>query len=119
MVLGHARCGGIRALIEADPSIGEDRQFINHWMRIAEPARARTVAALGDRPLDEQARFCEQESVRLSIANLMTFPWIRERVEDGRLSIHGWYFDIADGSMYRYDPAASGFREIAGPGGQL
>ena len=119
VVLGHARCGGIRALLEADPSIGEDRQFINHWMRIADPARARTMAELGDRPLDEQARFCEQESVRLSLANLMTFPWIRERVEDGRLSIHGWYFDIADASMYRYDPAASGFREITGPGDRL
>jgi carbonic anhydrase len=93
IVMGHAMCGGIRALLEGAPPEAGD--FLPPWMRIAEPARRRTFEC---RPADPQAT-CEREAVKLSLENLMTFPWIAERVADGRLRLHGAIFDIRTGEL--------------------
>ena len=112
VVLGHSGCGGIRALLAGDPEIGEGRQFINKWVQIADPARDRTLAELGDRPFAEQARFCEMEAIKVSLDNLVSFPWIRQRVRAGTLSLQGWYFDIAEAAMFYYDAEADAFRSL-------
>ena len=54
----------------------------------------------------QTARACEIETVRQSIRNLMTFPWIDKRVRTGELSLHGWHFDIAEGDLYAVDGSA-------------
>ncbi len=115
VVLGHSQCGGIRALIAADPRPDDNMDFINHWMRIGREARSRTLLRLPHGNLDEQARLCEQESVKQSLANLMTFPWIHERLVAGSLELHGWYFDIGAARLQRYDPADDRFVPIEGP----
>jgi carbonic anhydrase len=94
IVMGHARCGGIKALLE-QPQAGD---FVAAWMKIAKPAREKALASSSD-PAEAQ-RCCEQESVRVSLRNLMTFPWVREAVEKGKLQIHGWYFDLTTGALY-------------------
>lgn len=91
IVMGHSSCGGIRALLQADA--GYETDFIGPWMAIAGAARARALEHAHHDPEAAQT-LCEHESLRISLANLLTFPWIRERVEDGRLQIHGWHFDI-------------------------
>ena len=60
------------------------------------------VAPMGD-PMELQLRACEETSILLSMENLMSFPWIRKRVEAGRLKIHGWYFNMKNGELYDYD----------------
>lgn len=114
LVMGHANCGGVRALLEHDPNIEEGREFINRWMRLAEPARERTLAALPGQPIETQAHFCEKEVVKVSLRNLMTFPWIAGRVAGGELKLHGLYFDIAEATMYLYDPGSDDFRPLEG-----
>ena len=101
VVLGHADCGGVRALMGGpDPAGNSD--FIDSWMRIAAPARARALEKAGG---DAQAaqHVCEHETVKVSLANLMTFPWIRERVETGQLLLHGCYFGIESGQLLLLD----------------
>ncbi len=93
VVMGHAGCGGIRVLLDGPPAQGGD--FLEPWMRIAEPARNR---ALAYGPPDKQTA-CEQETMKLSLGNLMTFPWIAERVLAGRLALHAMSFDIATGEL--------------------
>lgn len=96
VVLGHSSCGGIRALVTQKDRMPKD-SFIARWMSIVEP-----VAELADPDkLDEPETFtcCEQEAIRYSLENLKTYPWIRERVEDGRLRLHGWHYSIEDGSL--------------------
>ena len=93
IVMGHAMCGGIRALLEGPSSVTGD--FLPPWMQIAEPAKRR---ALECRPADPQAA-CEREAVKLSLENLLTFPWIAERVAGGRLTLHGAIFDIRTGEL--------------------
>jgi len=103
LVLGHAQCGGIHALMEGDLRPGEpDRDdFITAWMSIAREARERVQADPTLSGRDQQQRACEQAAVEVSLANLMTFPWIRRRVDEGRLHLHGWYFDLECGELMR------------------
>jgi carbonic anhydrase len=98
VVLGHSGCGGIRALVRSTPSEGPD--FIASWMKIAEPAR-RLVCDAPDAPADDAARCaaCELASIRVSLENLMTFPWIASRVTNGRLALAGLHFNVEKGLL--------------------
>ena len=95
VILGHAMCGGIRALIEGAPT--EVSDFVGQWVRIAEPARRRAMRT----PPEQRQDFCEHESVRLSLDNLMTFPWIEAAVAAGELKLYGCFFDIRSGVLER------------------
>ena len=93
IVMGHAMCGGVRALLQGPPAPAGD--FLIPWMQIADPAKRRALAC---EPADPQTA-CEHEVVKLSLDNLRTFPWIAERVETGRLRLHGFTFDIRSGVL--------------------
>ncbi|MCA1910126.1 MAG: carbonic anhydrase [Magnetospirillum sp.] len=112
VVLGHARCGGVRALIEGNSNDNTD--FIHGWMQIARSARDRALALTlsAGQPIEAARRMCEQETVAISLGNLMTFPWVRERVESGKLMLHGWFYDMEDGKLFRLDPVTNTFQEV-------
>ncbi len=95
VIMGHAMCGGIKALLEGTPP--ELSDFVGPWVRIAEPARARAMQV----PAEQRPDFCERESVRLALDNLMTFPWIESAVETRRLALHGCFFSIRSGVLER------------------
>ena len=101
VVMGHARCGGIRALLGGLPQDSGVGQFIKPWMEIANAARHEAATAA---TAAEGERAVEQAAIRISLDNLMTFPWIRERTADGRLTLHGWYFDLDQGQLLHYRP---------------
>ena len=101
IVLGHAHCGGIRALVETGGAKGPD-SFIDDWMHLVEDARTGVERDMPGAALDDKTRACEQRALLISLRNLMTFSWVRERVESGALSLHGWYFDIEHGQLLRY-----------------
>lgn len=109
IVLGHAHCGGIHALMSGS---GADGEFIGKWVGIAQRARERVLAELPDKPPTLQDRACEQAAILVSLENLMTYPWIAERVAAGTMHLHGWYFDIAQGDLLSYHPARNGFAPI-------
>lgn len=95
LVMGHGRCGGCRALVEAPPDgVGD---FVVPWMGIAALARERARASGLEG--DALATACEHEVVRLSLANLLSFPFVREAVEAGRLTLHGAWFEVATGTL--------------------
>lgn len=95
VVMGHAQCGGVGALLDGAPPGARD--FVAGWMKMAEPARNRALSA--NLPAAERQRFCEQCCVQLSIENLRSFPWVTERVNAGNLTIHGAYFGVATGQL--------------------
>lgn len=112
IVLGHAHCGGIRALMDGRRTTDSDDSFINSWMRLAEEARTKTEQELSDADAEVRARACERQAILGSLDNLMTFSWIRERVEQGTLALHGWYFDIECGRLLGYNRASSKFEVL-------
>jgi carbonic anhydrase len=96
IVMGHAQCGGIRALLAG----GEQGDFIGRWMEIAAEARERALAA-AQTSHESAQHLCERESVKVAVDNLMTFPWVAERVQAGLLQLHGWHFDFESGNLDR------------------
>ena len=108
IVLGHAHCGGINTLVKTG-GVGTPGSYIDDWMCLVESARAAVVKELPHAPAEEQQRACEQRAMLVSLDNLMTFPWIRERVMSDALTLHGWYFDIENGQLQRYDATVREF----------
>jgi carbonic anhydrase len=104
IVFGHVGCGGIEALLTADPVLNREHAFIFNWLQIADEARRRTLIKCRHLSLTDQLRCLEEESVKTSLANLLTFPWIEERVQSGRLRLHGWHFDLNSGNVHIYVP---------------
>jgi carbonic anhydrase len=113
LVMGHGMCGGCAAALTGsfdDVSVGEGH-FIGDWVRMLEEARdmVRSRHSELDRPafLD-----MEHEAVKVSLANLRTFPWIAEREKNGRLKLHGAHFSISEGRLYILDEAEDTFRPV-------
>ena len=112
IVLGHAHCGGIRSLFEKPAQGSEDNHFVPPWMSLVRSAFLRVEGTMPDAPEDVKTRVCEQSAVLISIENLMTFPFIRQRVGDGRLHLHGWYVDIRSCTLQIYDPIQQHFEPV-------
>ena len=94
VVMGHAHCGGVAAMRTGAPASCAD--FVAPWVEQGVPAVRR---ACEDWPADQAEQVSEEAIVRLSIDNLRTFPWIAEREADGRLTLSGLHFGIADGVL--------------------
>jgi len=116
IVMGHAQCGGIRALMAHQPPSCNEDELIAKWLSIAGDARNKVLQELPDRSLEMQARACEQAAILVSLDNLMSFPWIRNLVETGKLLLHGWYFDMVNGELLQYEPEAGEFRALVAQG---
>lgn len=112
VVFGHAHCAGIQAMIDGQQGETVAGRFISAWTTIAAQAfhlaRTKNPHAHGA----ELARCCERQAVLVSLDNLMTFPFIKERVEAGALEVHGWYLDIAEGELSAWDAGSQAFTRI-------
>jgi carbonic anhydrase len=109
VIIGHRSCGGIQALMDGEGITENHYEFIGSWVTIALQARERVLRELPGAPRAVQAKACEQWAISLSLDNLISFPWIRERVEAGQLKLHGWYFDIETGELLGYSAETSTF----------
>ena len=113
LVMGHGMCGGCAAALTGafDDRRAGQGQFIADWVSMLERARDKVRARHTE--LDRQAFLdMEHEAVKVSLANLRTFPWIAEREKDGRLKLHGAHFSIAEGRLYVLDEAEGSFRPV-------
>jgi carbonic anhydrase len=110
VVLGHAQCGGIRAFIDdIDPLSPGD--FIGRWMAMFIKPGEKVAQREHETRLDFTTRI-EKAAVFRSLENLMTFPFVRTRVERGEMELHGAYFGVAEGSLFVLDPEAKEFRSV-------
>ncbi len=100
VVMGHGACGGCAAALsnvfkDAEPGEGG---FVRDWVSILDDARERIKAQYGDGP--EAAREMEYEAVRVSLANLETFPFIQKAKAENAIAMRGAYFSIMDGELH-------------------
>ncbi|MDS4040767.1 MAG: carbonic anhydrase [Candidatus Competibacter sp.] len=112
IILGHSRCGGIRALLEGYGENDEGEGFIAPWVKIAASARDEVLQRWPDASKEFKQRACERAGIRTSLTNLMTFPFIRQRVEQGQLKLYGWYYDLENGELMQYDPEKDRFYDL-------
>lgn len=112
IVMGHWGCGGVKGchdLLTGDaPELAAPDSFIGNWVRILEPG----YRAVADLPAKERIAALEKQAVLVSLQNLMTFPFVRDAVEAGKLTLHGVWKDIRDGGLHVYDPSAGAFERL-------
>ncbi|MDO6726843.1 MAG: carbonic anhydrase [Cognatishimia sp.] len=104
IVLGHSSCGGVQGCIDMckgnAPQLEKKESFVGRWMDILKP-RYKKVENIKDPK--EQARQFEKHAVLASLENLVSFPFVKERVDQGQLTLHGAWHDIAGGGVEVYD----------------
>ncbi|MDP8912841.1 MAG: carbonic anhydrase [Pseudomonadota bacterium] len=113
IVMGHGFCGGCAAALTGQfaGSVPGEGGFIARWIDMLSEARERIRAE--HRELDRAAfRAMELEGVRVSLANLRTFPWVRDREAAGALKLHGAFFAISDGVLHVLEEADGEFRPV-------
>ena len=108
LVLGHGRCGGIKATLDpsGDPLSYSD--FIGKWIDLLASA-AETTARNDLMTNAERQTALERISICYTIANLRTFPFVDSLEKENQLSLHGAWFDIADGDLWIMDPETGDF----------
>lgn len=111
LVLGHGRCGGIKAALAPSDEPLSPGDFIGKWMQLLE-GPAKTVAANDLMTSTERQTALERISIRYTIANLRTFPYIDSLEKKGRLSLHGAWFDIAEGELWIMNPNSGDFSRV-------
>jgi len=110
IVLGHSNCGGVQGCLDMcegrAPELEETASFVGRWMDILRPG----YEAVKGSP--EMLRALEKEAVAVSLRNLMTFPFVREAVEAGKISLHGLWVDIGEGGLQHLDGKTGEFQPI-------
>jgi carbonic anhydrase len=112
VVMGHGKCGGCKAALsqelkDAPPGEGG---FIANWIDMLDEARDNVIARFGDDRGHDAHRAMEQEGVKVSLANLRTFPCVRAKERSGELKLIGSFFAIADGQLHLLDENRGEFR---------
>jgi len=113
VVMGHGQCGGCAAALtgQFDDAKSGEGKFIADWVSLLDEARAAvraTYPAMGPQAFVEM----ELQAVKISLANLRSFPWISARESAGTLSVHGCHFSIDDGLLHMLDEAEDTFRPV-------
>jgi carbonic anhydrase len=112
IIMGHALCGGVRALAESKGEMKIKKDFISRWISIGGKARDLVRKIFPHASIEEHARILEKASILVSLKNLMTFPYVKEAVEAGKLQLHGWYFDFPNGKILEYNAQELRFKDI-------
>jgi carbonic anhydrase len=114
VVLGHALCGGIAALVDGRAGAFADFDYLSTWTSIAQEVRDEVVRELAGQPRDKVLRAVEQATVVNSVRNLMSFPWVAERVAARKLVLHAWWFNLTEGQLHAFNPAMAAFEPVVG-----
>lgn len=111
VVMGHGKCGGCKAALSQELKFAPPGEggFIANWIDLLDDARDRVVAHYGDDRGRDAHRAMEQEGVKVSLANLRTFPCIRAKERKGGIRLIGAFFAISDGVLHLLDEASGAF----------
>lgn len=112
IICGHSHCGAIESLYKS--SCDTSMIHTAKWLTLGEKAKSMAMLALGENATrDELLRATEQLSIVTQIENLLTYPYVKRLVEEEKLFIHGWYYDIETGAIDYYDPDSYQFRPLS------
>lgn len=91
ILLGHSQCGGIQALINKEDEIYSD--FISKWV---------SIIKFDKQNVQGNVDFAAKLALNESYKNCFSFPWISNKVNEKKLKIHKWFFNIKFGEILSY-----------------
>ncbi|HGZ70545.1 MAG TPA: carbonic anhydrase [Nitratifractor sp.] len=101
IVCGHSDCGAIGALFK-DIKKSETNIHTIKWLSLGEPAKEYVLEHMPDGTLSDIRHYTEKVSVVLQLKNLLTYPSVKKRVEEKKLFLHGWHYNLASGKILYY-----------------
>jgi carbonic anhydrase len=111
IILGHSGCGGIRSLLDKGGP-NKKTTFISKWMRLVKIPSSKQMESYQHLTHRHKEELYGKKSLTGSLKNLMTFPWIKQRIETNKLRLYGWYFNLSTGSLEEYNPMTKEFNAL-------
>jgi len=112
VICGHSQCGAISALLGEMP-IPESAPHLRNWLKLAEPALEILKQQYKHlHASEERSTAAAEENVLYGLDNLHSYPCVQDRLADGSLSLHGWFFKIATAELFAYDPESRQFTPL-------
>jgi carbonic anhydrase len=110
IICGHTSCGGLGALLAGPDQLARDTPTLAGWLRDA----ASVLDRLRRHELEGEAlaRQLAFENVLVQLENLMTYPVVMRALEEDRLEMHGWVYDLVDGRLLVFQPETNDFRPL-------
>lgn len=110
IVCGHSHCGACQSLYKDIPN-NEDFINIRKWLKLGEKAKKISLEKTYSSK-EEMYKATEKNSIICQLENLLTYPYIEKRIYEHKIKIHGWYYNLEDGSIEYYDKDMSCFKDI-------
>jgi len=104
IVCGHSDCGACKALYEDYSAHKEEMIHTIKWLELGQPAKELALKSVSNDNRAELLEATEKFSLILQLKNLLTYPSVKKKVEQGKLHLHGWYYRIDSGEVEYYDP---------------
>jgi len=114
VVCGHSNCGGCAAMHKSPEQL-KNIPNVARWLQVSREVKERVERQLVEGTEEEKEWLTEQINILVQMRNLLTYPYIRERYERGRLDILGWYYMIETGEIFNFNDSTETFELVAGP----
>lgn len=111
IVCGHSHCGAMQALYKDDRCFA-NMPHLREWLSLILPVKERVRTFYPDSTAEFLQRITEEENILMQLKNIQTYPFVLEALKGGTIHLHGWYYDIASGNIYIYNPATDMFEPI-------
>jgi carbonic anhydrase len=111
IICGHSNCGAIQTLFQEEGDL-KDMPHLRDWIRIALPVKEIVDKHYAHASLDFRNRIAEKENILAQLRNIQTYPFVAKALEEGKLYLHGWYYDIGTGNIFSYNPVTDTFEMI-------
>ena len=112
VICGHSQCGAISALLGNTP-VGKNTPHLRDWLHLAEPVMDTLKKEYGHlKSANERETAAAEENVLFGLDNLHSYPCVQERLMDGTLRLHGWFFQIATAELFAFDPETRQFSPL-------
>ena len=112
IVCGHSHCGAIEALHKNIEATSENIHTVK-WLELGKEAKKVALLAYGNSDREAMLRYTEKISVVYQLDNLLTYPGVKKRVEEGTLFLHGWHYHMEDGDIEYYDDENYAFKPLS------
>ena len=115
VVCGHSNCGGCAALNSTQEELLHIPN-VRRWLEISKEVKGRVDRQMGDDDCPEKREWLtEQINILVQMRNLLTYPYIRERYQQGLLNVYGWYYIIETGEIFNFNDQTEAFELVEGP----
>ncbi len=114
VVLGHSNCGACAHLYHKKDENEKDVELshVDEWLTFLYPAKHNAILECLNNPEKNRAEVTEKNNIQLSVQRLMTYPYIVKALEEKRIELHGWWYDVSSGNLEAYDYGSKTFRKI-------